>query len=40
MKPWCDVPKQVDLLLLPNIDVESIPRVQGTMIRWPNRCRA
>ena len=29
----------VDLLLLPNIDVESIPRVQDMMIRWPNCCR-
>ena len=29
----------VDLLLLPNIDVESIPRVQDMMVRWPNRCR-
>ena len=29
----------VDLLLLPNIDVESIPRVQDMMVRWPDRCR-
>ena len=29
----------VDLLLLPNIDVESIPRVKDMMTRWPERCR-
>ena len=29
----------VNLLLLPNIDVESIPRVMDMMTRWPDRCR-
>ena len=29
----------VDLLLLPNIDVESIPRVHDMMATWPERCR-
>jgi len=29
----------VDLLMLPNIDVKSIPRVHDMLERWPNRCR-
>ena len=29
----------VDLLLLPNIDVESIPRVHDMLARWPDQCR-
>ncbi|MDA0729108.1 MAG: TatD family hydrolase [Bacteroidetes bacterium] len=29
----------VDLLLLPNIDVESIPRVRDMLAKWPDRCR-
>jgi TatD DNase family protein len=29
----------VGLLLLPNIDVESIARVHGMLERWPDRCR-
>ena len=29
----------VDLLLLPNIDVKSIPRVRDMMVTWPDRCR-
>lgn len=29
----------VDLLLLPNIDVQSIPRVHDMLERWPGRCR-
>ena len=29
----------VEMLLLPNIDRESIPRVQEVMTRWPDRCR-
>jgi TatD DNase family protein len=29
----------VDMLLLPNIDRESIPRVREMMERWPDRCR-
>lgn len=29
----------VDLLLLPNIDVESIPRVHDMMATWSERCR-
>lgn len=28
----------VDLLLLPNIDAESIPRVHDMMDRWPQQC--
>ena len=28
----------VDLLLLPNIDVESIPRVHDMLARWPDQC--
>lgn len=28
----------VDTLLLPNIDVESIPRVLSMMEKWPNMC--
>lgn len=29
----------VGMLLLPNIDVESIPRVKGMLERWPSQCR-
>ncbi len=29
----------VDMLLLPNIDVASIPRVKQMMYQWPDRCR-
>lgn len=29
----------VDLLLLPNIDSKSIPRVHDMLERWPERCR-
>ena len=29
----------VDMLLLPNIDVASIPRVKQMMRQWPDRCR-
>ena len=29
----------VDFLLLPNIDVDSVPRIQNMIARWPNRCR-
>lgn len=29
----------VDMLLLPNIDVASIPRVRRMMHQWPKRCR-
>ena len=29
----------VDMLLLPNIDVASIPRVKQMMRHWPDRCR-
>ena len=29
----------VDLLLLPDIDVESIPRVHDMLTRWPDQCR-
>ena len=29
----------VDMLLLPNIDVASIPRVKQMMQQWPDRCR-